>query len=169
MRFLRTISLIAAVVAPGQLQAKEAALVVDCTFEAPVGTSLRHGEFSSRPVSFKDMDTPWKYRFTIEPVEPGKNTNVVIESDKDFATIAGTYPALSVAPESYVTTIAKFGNCMFSSKICGGFVQLTDLSSDQAGAAINPISYLGGQEGAKFFHVDIIGKCTKVDPAEKKP
>lgn len=166
MKLVRTLILAIAITSSAQLRAKDEVVSIDCTFEAPMGTSLREGEFDRRQVTFQDMTTPWQYRFSLSHVDAGKSTDITIESDRDFATIAGDYSALSVAPDSYIVTAIKVGNCMFSSQLCGAFIQITDIESDKAAAAINPISYFGDQKEVRFFHVDIVGKCAKIEPAE---
>ena len=146
--------------------AKETARTFECTFEPAVGTSLREGKFVQKPVNFRDMTTPWSYRFTLGTARPGNAPiDVSVESAKDFATISGSYKAFAVAPESYVISIFKMGNCMFSSQICGASIQLTNLDSEKAAAAITPVSYFGDQRDAEFFHVVLLGRCQKLDIA----
>lgn len=135
----------------------------DCTFDPAIGTSLKEGQFSQKPVNFKDMKTPWVYRFTLDSTKPGKSVSVDVSSKEDFATIAGKYQALVVAPETYFFTAVKTGNCMFSSELCGASIQLTNLESDNAVASITPISYFGDQREAEFFHVHLLGKCKKIE------
>ncbi len=154
---------IATILVSSSVKAAGDTRTIECSFEPAMGTSLNDGKFERKPVNFKDMNTPWVYRFKLGHAKPGGNQiDVEVLSEKDFATITGQYKAFSVAPETYIIHAFKVGSCMFSSQICGATIQLTDLDSDNAAAAMVPVSYFGDQKDATFFHVDLVGKCVVI-------
>jgi len=164
----KALLLIAAALAPSTSASdKVRTTSVECTFEKPRGVALRDGKFKETSINFRDQTTPWTYVFEFEKVEPGHWTDVTITADTDFANIAGTFQALAVAPDTYVLNILTQRGCMFSSQICGGYVQLTNIEADEAAVSLKPISYYGDQKsGARFFHVDLFGKCSNSNVGE---
>ena len=166
MNLLQTTLAAVLAVVPVAAIAEDTSRTFTCTFEPAVATKLADGKFVEKPVMFKDMTTPWVYKFTLANEKmTGGSFDVDIHSEHDFAHIAGRFHAFAVANATYVIDVLKKDNCMFSDRICGAFIQLTGLNSDEPAASINPISYMGRQDNPKFFHVLLVGRCEKVASA----
>lgn len=152
----------------GEAAQSEAARTFRCTLQPPSADALVDGQFKNTKINFKDKTTPWIYDFAVPSTKPGKRTDVTISSERDFVVMNGTYSAVSVATETYLIEAVCTGPCMFSDRVCGASVQLTDLDSDQAAVAVTPISYYGTQPDPKFFHVVLLGTCKKTEIGNEK-
>jgi hypothetical protein len=132
----------------------------DCVIEKQFVITPQKGDWNNQTVTFPTAGQA-DWRFSVD-LFTGARPTARVTWALDLVQIAGTHPALALAPGHYAFAAASAGPCMFTEQACLALVELADRDETSASVLISPAGLtIDEHKKRSRLQVTSLGSCRR--------